>query len=268
MTHDGNAIGVRDLCFLYGDREVLHNVTFEVPVGAFVAVVGPNGGGKTTLLRLLLGTLRPRYGSLTVLGRRPDRARQLIGYVPQHLLFDPTFPVSVLDVALIGLAARRTWGGFTRAERRQALASLEQVALGPLAHRSFGTLSGGQRQRAMLAQALVCAPELLLLDEPTANVDPDVERQLYALLRDLNRRATIVVVSHNHSVVTAHASHVLCVNRGADIHPMSEFAADPVGLEKDTPHLRLIHHGSACQVLLPDPYLSTPHRGAAGERSA
>ncbi len=266
MPADGNAIEVRDLCFGYGEREVLHNVAFDVPRGAFVAVVGPNGGGKTTLLRLLLGSLAPRFGELGVLGMRPGRALPRVGYVPQQLQFDPTFPASVLDVALIGLAGRRLLGGFTRGERQRAHAALEQVALGSLAGRPFGALSGGERQRALLAQALVCKPELLLLDEPTANVDPDVERQLYGLLRELNRDATVVVVSHNHSVVTAHASHVLCVNRSADIHPMAEFSFAPAGGVAAS-HLRLIHHGAGCQVLQPDPYLHTPHRGAGTERA-
>jgi zinc transport system ATP-binding protein len=254
------AIAVRDVCFRYGEQEVLHNVSFEVPERAFVAVVGPNGGGKTTLLRLLLGAIVPRFGTIRVLGEPPAAASCRIGYVPQLLLFDPSFPVTVLDAVLIGRAAQRRFGRFTRGERIQAQAALDRVRLADAARRPFASLSGGQRQRVLIAQALVSEPRLLLLDEPTANVDAETEQQVYSLLLELNRDVTVVVVSHNLSVVTAHASHVLCVNRTVDLHLIGELAAGEQPIP-GVPHLALIHHGAACQVVVPGPALNQPHRG-------
>lgn len=218
----GPAIAVQDVCFSYGDAEVLHNVSFEVPRGAMVAVIGPNGGGKSTLLHLLLGALRPKYGAIEVLGAPPAAARRRVGFVPQQIRFDPGFPITVLEAVMLGRAAAHVLGGFRREERDRAAQAVETVGLSALAGRRFADLSGGQRQRVLIAQALCADPELLLLDEPTANVDVDTERDLYELFTRLNQTRTLVIVSHNLRVVIAHASHVLCVNRTVDIHPAGE----------------------------------------------
>lgn len=212
------AIDVKDVCFSYGSNEVLHNVSFEIPRGAVVAVIGPNGGGKTTLLRLLLGDLAPRFGEVRVLGGAPAAARRRVGFVPQQVAFDPDFPVTVLETVMLGRVAGRVLGGFSRADREAAREALARVGLDGFGDRSFAALSGGQRQRVAVAQALVSAPELLLLDEPTANVDSKTEVELYGLFADLAANATVVIVSHNLSVVAARATHLLCVNRTADLH--------------------------------------------------
>ena len=221
----GPAVSVRDVCFSYGGVEALHNVSFELPRGAFAAVVGPNGGGKTTLLRLLLGELRPRYGEVRVLGEAPGRARARTGFVPQSVAFDPDFPITALEAAMLGRGAGRALGGFTRADREAARGALALVGLDGLGGRPFAELSGGQRQRVAIAQALVSEPELLLLDEPTANVDHRTEEELHALFGRLAGERTVVLVSHNLGVVAAHATHLLCVNRGADLHALG--GADP-----------------------------------------
>jgi zinc transport system ATP-binding protein len=253
-------IEATDVCFFYGEREALHNVSFSVPHRAFVAVVGPNGGGKTTLMRLLLGDLSPAYGAIRVLGQDPADASPRIGYVPQLVEFDAAFPATVLDVVLTGASARRRWGGFTRAERDAAVAVLGKVGLPGLARRPFADLSGGQRQRVLIAQALVSAPEMLFLDEPTANVDVETEAGIYELLAELNRRLTVVVVSHNLSVVTAHATHVLCVNHTATLHRTEDLADGWV----DAPfgaHFTMIHHHADCEISQAASALSAPHHG-------
>ena len=130
---------------------------------------------KTTLMRLALGLLKPRHGSVKVLGAAPAQRRCSIGYVPQHLTYDTAFPVSVLDVVLMGRVERHWLGPHRRADRAKAIAALERVRLGHLKHRALSQLSGGQRQRVLIAQALVTEPELMLLDEPTANVDAESE---------------------------------------------------------------------------------------------
>lgn len=216
------AVSVEDVCFTYGETEVLHNVSFSLPSHSLTAVIGPNGGGKTTLLRLLLGALTPRYGQVRIFGEAPERMRRRIGFVPQSVTYDPAFPVSVLEAAALGRGSDRIFGGLSREDRAAAAQALEAVGLGGLGGRLFAELSGGQRQRAVIAQALCAHPDLLLLDEPTANVDPQTEVELYELFARLTERATVVLVSHNLSIVAAHATHLLCVNRTADLHCTAE----------------------------------------------
>ena len=251
-------IDVQDVCFAYGGQEVLHNVTFAVPAQAFVAVVGPNGGGKTTLLKLLLGEIEPRFGDVRVLGDLPQAVRRRVGYVPQTLPFDLGFPVCVRDVVLMGRVDRHRVGPYRATDRRAASEALARVGLSEFERRSFGALSGGERQRVLIAQALVSSPELLLLDEPTASVDPAATSRLHALFHELKRDRTIVMVSHNLGAVTGHATHVLCVNRTAEMHLMADVAAGTVR----NGDLTVLLHGPECHVLDSSSVLDTPHSGA------
>jgi zinc transport system ATP-binding protein len=259
MSHS-TVLQVHDVCFAYDHLEVLHSVDLSVPDKSLVAVVGPNGGGKTTLMRLALGLLKPQRGTVHVFGDAPERRRRSIGYVAQHLRFDPEFPVSALDVVLMGRADRHCFGPYRRGDRAKAADALERVRLGHLSHRALAQLSGGERQRALIAQALVTDPDLLILDEPTANVDTTVEHEIYELLHELNERMTIVVVSHNLNVVTHHASHVACVNRTASLARVD-------GLTEGELHafhrgdMTVLQHGANCHVLDPSEAMREPHHG-------
>jgi zinc transport system ATP-binding protein len=250
-----------DVCFAYERAEVLHNVSLAIRAGSLVAVVGPNGGGKSTFVKLVLGLLKPSRGRVSVMGENPEGSRSRIGYVPQHLQYDSAFPVSALDVVLMGRAQRHWIGPYRRADKAAAMLALERVHLAPLASRGFRQLSGGERQRVLIAQALVSDPELLLLDEPTANVDSVVEHVIYNLLHELNAHMTIVVVSHNLNVVTRYASHVACVNRTASILPMTELTEDKL---KAVFHgdLAVLQHEQSCQVYDPTPAMQVPHRAS------
>jgi zinc transport system ATP-binding protein len=244
------ALQFNDVCFAYEHEEVLHNIDLSVPEKSLVAVVGPNGGGKSTFLKLALGLLKPRRGTVHVFGDAPARRQRRIGYVAQHLRFDPAFPVSVLDVVLMGRVDRHWLGPYRRSDRAKAVEALEQVRLGHLSRRALAQMSGGERQRALIAQALVVEPDLLLLDEPTANVDTTVEYEIYELLRKLNERMTIVVVSHNLNVVTRHASHVACVNLTASLVRMDEFTEGELhSLHRGD--MTVLQHGLSCHVLDP-----------------
>lgn len=258
------ALQFSDVCFAYERQEVLHNVDLSVPDKSLVAVVGPNGGGKTTLVKLALGLLRPQRGTVRVLGAAPERRRRSIGYVAQHLSFDPAFPVSAVDVVLMGRVDRHRLGPYRRGDRAEAAEALERVRLRHLSRRALSSLSGGERQRALIAQALVADPDLLLLDEPTANVDTTVEHEIYDLLHALNEHMTIIVVSHNLNVVTRHASHVACVNRTASLTRVDELTEG----ELQAFHrgdMTVLQHAASCHVLDPSGAMREPHHGPGEE---
>ena len=198
-----------------GGETVLEDVDLGVGQGAFLAIVGPNGGGKTTLVKLMLGMLRPTAGTVRVLGLDPAQAAPNVGYVPQHTVFEPSFPITVLDVVLLGLvrAHGRPGLGLPRRDRDKALDALRLVDMDAHAARRFDTLSGGQRQRVLVARALVSEPGLLIFDEPTANIDPHGKICLFEILGGLSRSITVVMVSHDLISATAGITDVAVVNR-------------------------------------------------------
>ena len=219
-------IDIKDLCFAYDSTEVLHNITLSVADGSYTFMVGPNGGGKTTLLKLILGLLKPVYGTITVMGLPPDKARRQMGYVPQSMMYDSQFPISVQDAVLLGMLDHHACGPFSKDDKSLAEESLEKVGLQGFGKRPFSSLSGGERQRVLVAQALATRPRLLLLDEPGANLDPQSRLNLYQLLGTLTPEVTVLLVSHNLNVVASFASHISCVNTTADSHPIGEVSKD------------------------------------------
>ena len=214
-------IEINNLAFSYDTVPVLEDVNLTVKHGEFATIVGPNGGGKTTLLKLLLGILKPVQGKISVLGSAPAKARLKVGYMPQHADLDPQFPVTVMDVVMLGRLGRRFGGRYSKEDRQLAWKALGEVQLESMARTPFSRLSGGQKQRALIARALCCNPEMLLLDEPTANIDPEVEENLLTILQELNQRMTILLVSHDMGFVSRVVKSVICVNRRVLIHPTS-----------------------------------------------
>jgi len=230
------------LRFSYDESPVLNDVTLAITDRDFVSIVGPNGGGKTTLLKLMLGLISPQKGNMRVFGLPPDKARGFIGYMPQHAQLDPLFPVSVLDVVIMGrLGIARTIGPYSAKDKDLARARLKEVNLEAVASRPFSSLSGGQRQRVLIARALACEPKLLLLDEPTANLDLRVQDDLYALLRQLSERFTVVLVSHDVGFVSRFVKTVVCVNRTVHVHSSGELSNEAI-VELYGRDVRLIHH--------------------------
>ena len=242
-----NVIEVKNLTFSYrkGDAPTLDDVTFSLKCGESGCIVGPNGGGKSTLLKLLLGLLTPDSGSIKILGKTPISAARKIGYMPQYHQLDAAFPATVLEVALMGRARSSLLGRYSRRDREKALAALDEMGCGGLEKRSFSTLSGGQRQRVLISRALASEPELLLLDEPTANIDPGAEEQFYQTLEILRNRMTVLTVSHDLGFVSREIDHIICVNRKVSIHRSEEFtseAADAVYHHK----VNMIRHDHSC----------------------
>jgi len=213
-------VDCRGVSFSYGRSVVLEDVTFTVPRGESLCVIGPNGGGKSTLAKLLLGLIEPDRGRIAVLGREPREARTGIGYVPQAMRFDPQFPISALDIVLMGRLNHLTVGLFSKRCRERARAALDEVGMSGYARRPFSDLSGGERQRVMVARALACDPEILLLDEPTANIDLSIEAQLIETLAKLRERMTVLMVTHDLDLVSAIGNSVLCVNHRVHRHSL------------------------------------------------
>lgn len=238
------AIVVKDLWFSYDGHPVLEDVNLSIPQGDFVSVIGPNGGGKTTLLKLMLGLLKPARGEVRVFGATPEEARPRIGYMPQQTQLDPQFPATVMDVALMGrLGHGRPFGLYSKKDKRVVTKALEQVSLDGLMKKPFASISGGQRQRLFIARALACEPELLLLDEPTANLDLAMEGDLYELLQTLNQRLTIVMVSHDIGFVSEVVKSVMCVKRKVLMHPTSAITGEIINEIYGSPMKMVRHNG-------------------------
>lgn len=249
---DRPVIEVESLTFGYDVTPVLLDVNFSIGQGDFVFMIGPNGGGKTTLLKLILGLLEPHQGTVRLFGGHPIQTRRKVGYMTQHANLDLRFPISVLSVALMGrLGQTRTLGPFRKSDYALAKEALKQVGLEGIEKRSFAALSGGQRQRLLIARALVTQPDLLLLDEPTSNLDLQGENEFMNLLKQLNEKMTVVLVSHDVGFVSAGINRVICVNRRVTTHETSQI----------TPEILHELYGGNVQVVRH----SHPHHGHAHE---
>ncbi len=237
-------IKLRDVGFAYNGRSILDSVNLEVSERDFTGIVGPNGGGKTTFLKIILGLLRPQRGFVEVLGQNPRDARMRVGYMPQSPMLDPLFPITVREVVLTGRISRQRWfGRHSDDDRRIADEALAEVGLADAGSRPFFSLSGGQRQRVLIGRALATKPEILMLDEPTANLDPKSEQSFYSLLQGLNERLTIVLVSHDLNFVSTFVKNVICVHdKKAVSHPTSEIPPELAGDVLGRGAMRLVSH--------------------------
>ena len=242
-------VDINNLSFSYNGDPVLRDVNFSVRQRDFIAIIGPNGGGKTTLLKLILGLLKPDAGKILVDGQAPPKASACIGYVPQNVHMNSRFPITAMDVVLMGkFDPKKRWARQSATNRREALAALDRIGMADHANRRIGELSGGQRQRVFIARALVSQPKLLLLDEPTASIDTKGQAEFYNLLKTLNQDHTILVVSHDLLVVSRFIKSVACVNKGLHYHDQAEITGDmlevmyPCTVEEVCP-VELVTHG-------------------------
>jgi zinc transport system ATP-binding protein len=213
-------VQIDDLSFVYNGQEVLQDINLKVYRGDFVSIIGPNGGGKTTLVKLILGLLTPVTGSVRIDGRAPGENGTVVGYVPQIINHNLSFPASAMDVVLMGKydPTRRFSFRNKKRDRQEAHEALEKLGMAQYAGRKITDLSGGQRQRVLIARALVTNPELLVLDEPTASLDTKGQTDFFSLLKELNRELTILVVSHDLLIVSSYAKSIACVNKRLHYH--------------------------------------------------
>ncbi len=249
-------VEIKNLDFAYGGEAVLEDVNLTVRQKDFMAVIGPNGGGKTTLLKLVLGLLTPAKGTVRVDGKSPQQASPCIGYVPQNVHSNESFPITAIDVVLMGkLEPKKRWPRRSAANRREAMAALERMEMEAYADKKIGMLSGGQRQRVFIARALVAQPKLLLLDEPTASIDTKGQADFFRLLRELNQDMTVLVVSHDLLVISRYVKSVACVNKKLHYHDQAEITGEmlktmyPCTVEEVCP-VELVAHGLPHRVLM------------------
>jgi zinc transport system ATP-binding protein len=246
-------IHVEDLDYRIGKQEILSQISFDVMQGDYVALIGPNGGGKTTLIKMLLGLLTPDSGRIEIFGTPLQSFRdwEKIGYVPQNVaLFDGNFPLSVYEAVSLGLAAKKGWFSRLNArEREQIEAVIDMASIGNLRDKNLSELSGGQRQRVMIARALVSQPEILILDEPSTGVDIASQQKFYEFLKKLNREEnlTILFITHDLGVIADDVTHVLSINQKllfsgpADKMLNCEAVSDVYGTKA-----HVLHHCGGC----------------------
>ncbi len=203
----------------YEGKQVLQDVSLTVYDDDYLGVIGPNGGGKTTLVRVMLGLKKPEQGSVTYFHDGKPVKEIRMGYLPQYNVIDRQFPISVYDVVISGLSReKKLWQRFSKQQHEQVVETLRQVQLEDLRECPIGKLSGGQLQRVLLARAIVSRPDVLILDEPNTYIDKRYQTQMYEMLEQINHDCAIVMVSHDIGEVLQNAKHVACVNRHLHYH--------------------------------------------------
>jgi zinc transport system ATP-binding protein len=243
MINEAEIVKLHNIRVSYGDVLALDNVTLAIYQHDFLGIIGPNGGGKSTLLKVLLGLVKPDSGSVSVFGKNPEQARNRIGYVSQRPVFDSDFPASVWDVAMMGrfnkagLVSR-----YSRKDKTAVEKALARVEMENYRNSQIGKLSGGQQQRVFVARALVSEPDLLLLDEPTASIDPTMQTEFYELLSQLKKSLTIIMVSHDIGAISVYVDKIACLNHQLYYHGSKEITAEILEATYNCP-VQLIAHG-------------------------
>lgn len=244
------AINIENLSVYYGDTPAITNVSFEVKEGEFLGIIGPNGGGKSTLLKAILGLIPITTGSIQIYGQNQWKNGSTLGYVPQFATMDRRFPISVEEVALTGRlnSGLSPFMKYSKTDKKIAYHQLERVGIEGLDKRQISELSGGEFQRLLIARALAINPKLLLLDEPTASVDASSREKIYNLLEELNKEMTIVLVSHDLLAVSSKVGKLACLNGNLIYHGEPELNTNIVNQLYGCP-VDLIAHGVPHRVL-------------------
>lgn len=236
-------IKIDNLSAGYENKAVLHDINLEVAEKDFLGIIGPNGGGKTTLMKVILGLLEPTEGKITYYDNGTPTERLEIGYLPQYNSIDKKFPISVFEVILSGLNRQKNlFRRFTKEHHERVKETISMMGLEGMENKPIGQLSGGQMQRALLGRAIVSDPKAIILDEPNTYIDKRFEARLYSLLEEINKERTIILVSHDIGSVLQNVKSIACVNGTLDYHPQSEVSAEWIEEKLQCP-IELLGHG-------------------------
>jgi len=240
-------VDFKNVFFSYGERIILEDVSFSVRQNDFIALIGPNGGGKTTVLKIILGLLKPEKGTVSVFGGKPEENRKLIGYLPQSFLFNMSFPINVLETVIMG----RYHGllkKYRENDKKAAMDALSTVGMLKYMNHHISMLSGGQLQRVLIARAIVREPKLLLLDEPMSSVDPVSQKSIYELFNELNKKMAIIFVTHDIGAISSYIDRVFCLNQKLYYHGPREGSLGKLAEAYNCP-VEILAHGVPHRVL-------------------
>ncbi len=216
-------IQIEHLAAGYEDKQVLHDINLTVYSDDYLGIIGPNGGGKTTLMRLILGLMKPTEGNIKFFKDGKEVKEITMGYLPQYNALDRQFPISVYEVVLSGLSkSKRLFARYTKDQHQQVLDTLDRMQLTELKDRPIGALSGGQLQRVLLARAIVSKPDVVILDEPNTYIDRRFQKQMYEMLEQINKDCAIIIVSHDIAEVLNNVKHIACVNHHLHYHAAAD----------------------------------------------
>ena len=248
-------IEIKNLSAGYDNRTVLHDINLTIYERDFLGIIGPNGGGKTTLIKCILGLLKPTAGEILyhtdppspeVAGSQclPLNTRLSMGYLPQYSSIDRKFPITVEEVILSGLSSKKPLASrFTARHREKASAVIARMGLEGMEQRAIGALSGGQLQRALLGRAIISDPQVVILDEPSTYIDKRFEARLYELLAEINKDCAIILVSHDIGTVLQQVKSIACVNETLDYHPDTGVTEEWLERNFNCP-IELLGHGT------------------------
>ncbi|MGM5480617.1 MAG: metal ABC transporter ATP-binding protein [Nanobdellota archaeon] len=206
-------ITIENLSFSYTNDEFLKDINLPIYEDDFLGIIGPNGGGKTTLLKLILGLLKPTKGQIRVFGKQPRKARKDIGYLSQFKNVDFDYPITVFEVVLMGLMGNNLIKKYSKTDKERAINALKRLGIVNYKDKNLNELSGGEKQRVFVARALVNKPKLLILDEPMSNLDIHIQEDFYSILQELNKEIAIVIVDHDFEMLAKYSKEIVCVNK-------------------------------------------------------
>lgn len=250
LSAANKVIQIENLTVRYGDAPVITDICLDVYEGDYLGIIGPNGGGKTTLLKSIIGLVKPVHGKISIFGKNPDKTRGLVGYVPQITALEKKFPIRVREVVLTGRlnGSFRIFHKYSDDDLKVADDLIERVGIGKLSNRMIGELSGGEFQKMLIARALAADPRILLLDEPTASVDAGSRDQIFALLKEINKKVTIILVTHDLLAISSYVRTLACLNETLVYHGGTELSEEAVKTLYGCP-IDLIAHGVPHRVL-------------------
>lgn len=240
---NNSIIKIENLSAGYDRKTVLHDINLEISEKDFLGIIGPNGGGKTTLMKVILGLLKPSEGEITFYDNGMPVEQLEIGYLPQYNSIDKKFPISVYEVILSGLNRQKSlFSRFTKEHHERVKETISMMGLEGMENKPIGQLSGGQMQRALLGRAIVSNPKAIILDEPNTYIDKRFEARLYSLLEEINKQRAVILVSHDIGSVLQTVKSIACVNGTLDYHPQSEVSAEWIEEKLQCP-IELLGHG-------------------------